>query len=355
MSAHRFLAFDKPDAAQRVRRELPTVLLNRYVPNEPRTRGQWKKLPAFQINWKQPRHGPNGELVGHDPRQSVRLTLQAVEAMLNTTGTFDYGGLGLYDPRCDWLDAAIDVVPLFHAPGVDATSALTFSIPAPLGSGYPFHPALDREGRALNSFQLLLLKRIGVLRRELVDRSENPGSEEWFLDFRNLVSECVSLIDTTLHQLYFKAKHDPLSGWKFDEASLGPRHGRRLSDKLNWVYKITGNHLNAGQALDDFVAIKDLRNHLQHFDPPSFCYSFEDAARWLDRVQGCALLNWAMRKCFRSPPCVPLVELLFQPSVQFSPQDPARPRIPQPWNTGYGSTSPPPLPDDSASPRRSTS
>ena len=93
-------------------------------------------------------------------------------------------------------------------------------------------------------------------------------------------------------------------------------------------------------AVARFTKLKDLRNHLQHFDPPSFSYSLEDAIPWLNYVLDCGHLNWAMRRCFGSRMSIPLVELLLQRPVHFVPADPARPRIQQKPNIGYGSTNP---------------
>src|SRR5262249_54842106 len=82
---------------------------------------------------------------------------------------------------------------------------------------------------------------------------------------------------------------------------------------------------------------KNLRNHLQHFDPSSFCYSFEDAAVWLNDVPSVARLNWGIRKCMGSTLSVPLIELLLWPRVTFVPKDPDRKRKPQDETVGYAS------------------
>ena len=54
-----------------------------------------------------------------------------------------------------------------------------------------------------------------------------------FTHLRMLLNECVSIVDITLHQLYFKAEYGPKpAGWTFDPDRLGRRHGVRLKDKL---------------------------------------------------------------------------------------------------------------------------
>ncbi len=336
---HRYFAWAPLKPNQKIVRDIALSLLNTYS-RQKRSRTKWKAMKAFKIEWKAPKYNLDGKITNWEPRTSVPMTLEELEAHIETERTYNFQKFGLYDPRCDWLDAAVDVAPHSHTFDQTSNRALTFSIPSPLGEKYPYHAALDREGRAFSSFQALLLKRVSTLRARLVEHSEEVFSDTWFQDFRSLVSECVALIDSTLHQIYFKAKYAPLPGWRFDETQLGPRHGRRVTDKLGWVYKITGNHLHADDERQGFILIKDLRNHLQHFDPPSFCFSLEDATAWLNKALACARLNWAIRQCVSSPLSVPLIEFLLQPEIMFVPMTPNSPRLPQPTGMGYSSTNP---------------
>ena len=91
----------------------------------------------------------------------------------------------------------------------------------------------------------------------------------WFHGLRMLLNECVTIVDITLHQLYFKAEYGPRpAGWAFDPDKLVQRQGRRLTDKLNWLAKITGKPLDdARDEVASFVTLKDIRNHFSHFDP----------------------------------------------------------------------------------------
>jgi len=200
-------------------------------------------------------------------------------------------------------------------------------------------PTLDREGSAYTSFQGSLVTRITRLRDGLVLRSGAPQAEEWFDDFRTLVSDSVAFIENTLHQVYFKAKYDPLPGWRFDPNVLGLRHGRRVADKLKWIQQITGVSLHARDEVAAFVLIKDIRNHLQHFDPPSFACTWEEMAEWLNAVLQVGRLAWMMRKCVGALPSVPLIEFLLQRRVAFTPRDPTRRRLKRPEHVGYASTS----------------
>lgn len=295
-----------------------------YYNNENFSRSKWLKAQPRQVVWE------------NRTKKSVSITLALFERHLHQYGAFDYSTFGLPEPRCAWLDFDTSVGPDFHY--VDpAGIPLALRVPTTLGDRFPLVPLLDREGVIYPSFQLPILGRIVKLRRQLIESSDTYQSYDWLQDLRALVSECVSLVDITLHQVYFKAQYDPLPGWSFDQDRLGNRHGRRLLDKLGWVHKITNETLNWSS--DDkkaFAEIKNLRNHLSHFDPPCFCFTLEDAARWLNQVKTVGRLNWQIRTAVRSPLSVPLIELLLAEDVVFVPRTEAR-RIPQPDNVGYGS------------------
>lgn len=330
MSGHKFLAFEAPKPGRRVVREVVVTLMNGFF-HANLSRSRWLKLQRQPVAWW--RQGRNGQ---REHRTSKPIDLRMIEARLEK-GIVTFEDLDLFDPRCEWLDAAVAAGPQFHF--VDQNGeTLKLQMTTTLGSSFPLVPRLDREGYAYNSFQLMILRRMGTLRRALVENSDDYVSTDWFQDLRSLVAECVSLIDVTLHQLYFKAAHSPLPGWRFERERLGDRHARRLKDKLGWVHQITGRSLNADAEVRTLTEIKEIRNHLQHFDPPCFCYTLEDAARWLNAVSDIAALAWKMRTCLGSPLCMPLVELLVSPPVLFVPKDPSRRRLPQGDDVGYGST-----------------
>lgn len=334
MSNHHFLAFAPPPPNRRIVREVAVAVLNSYFARS-LSRSKWQKLQPQALNWWREGRDSDQKPVRHN-FVSKPLSLRLFEARLDS-GTFAFEDLQLYNLQCSWLDSSVHAGPQFHVVGSDGNS-LKFQMPTTLGPSFPLVPTLDREGYGFNSFQLMILNRISTLRERIVSHSDTYSQDTWFQDLRALISECVSLIDVTLHQLYFKAEHAPLPGWRFDSARLGPRHGRRLTDKLGWVYQITHTELNARDEISAFVVIKELRNHLQHFDPPCFCYSLEDVRDWLNATQRVALLAWKMRQAMGSPLCVPLIRLLLAPDVVFVAKHPNNPRIPQAIDLGYGST-----------------
>ena len=241
---HRFLTYATVAPGRRVVREIAVELMNLYN-GQPLSRTRWLKQPRQRFRWWRAEHDEKGHPAGRTDHESAPMALTDVERMLDERGTFDWKSLGLYEPSCPWLDPSVVVSPAFHS--FDGTQALTFQVPTTLGARFPLIPAIDREGIAFSSMQRAILARVARLRGAVVDGSDvlSDDSLRWFQDLRALVAECVSLLDVTLHQLYFKAQYDPLPGWSFNAPKLGPRHGQRLRDKLRWVHAITGQHLNA--------------------------------------------------------------------------------------------------------------
>src|SRR5207249_3881469 len=103
----------------------------------------------------------------------------------------------------------------------------------------------------------------------------------------------------------------PAEGWKFDEAALGLPYARRLKDKLRWIGQLTGHPLDdCRNEVERFVQIKDVRNHLIHFDPPILAFTIEDIADWLNATESVAKLLVAIRLRIKQPVCAPLIRLL---------------------------------------------
>lgn len=151
-----------------------------------------------------------------------------------------------------------------------------------------------------------------------------------------LINECVSIVDITLHQIYFMAEYrGKEKGWTFDKAALGSRQGQRVADKLSWIGKITGNPLHEQDLIKNFKRIKDLRNHLNHFDPPCFAYTMEDVVGWLNRIPPIGKLLWRIREKCQAQLSRGIVEIIALPKIIFIPLDPTAPRIAQPSDVGY--------------------
>lgn len=333
-SPHHFLRPVGSPVDQTLARDIACAIMNYYTgARPPKGKKWWWKQPRQTVTLTHRNPAGHNELVDSKP-----FSMRDVAAMLERTRGFDAAQFGTVQPSCDWMDPSIGM----KLDGYGASISMgTF-----LGPRFPLRPKLDREGGMYESFQWSVSKRVLYLRQSVVDKSHRFQDDEWFEDLRAFVAESVSLVDITLHQIYFKAKYNPLPGWSFDEAELGPRHGS-LRDKLRWVYQITGRDTTARDELVAFGALRNLRNQLQHFDPPCFCYTMEEVADWLNHVHPLAHLLWDIRRRVDAPLSVPLIEMLLSPRVVFVPRSRSG-RTKQPSDVGYASTrwSEPPTRDE---------
>jgi len=262
---------------------------------------------------------------------------------LRNERTFQPSAFALGPLLSRWLDGSVEIALRFQAPALErADTALTFYLPTSFSDSFPIHAQLDREGRAFSSMQLVLLKSLSDVRKKLVATSEQLfDGEEWLRDLFNYLNTAIAVVDNTLHQIYYRAKYEIARhpGWRFDEAVLGLPHVRRMQDKLAWVGQITGKPLdNCAAQKSAFLRLKDVRNHLNHFDPPVLAFSIEDVAEWLNACGSIAKILFEIRKRVGEPLCVPLIELMLGQSVRWIPFDPGKRRVPQRSSVAYGST-----------------
>lgn len=329
----RFLQLRTPSKGRRLVREIAVSILNTYAQSK-RSRTRWLKMPPFHVGWFTLSAPDSAGVRRRVEHSSEPLDIKRVEEHLES-GRFDADTFRLPPLQCGWLDPSLQLS--LDAPLVLKEGLTTAIAGTNFGEAFPLRPGLDREGVAISSFQNLSIQRVIKARAALVDLSSTQDFGEWFQALREYASEAVSWIDTTLHQLYFKAQFARPPGWSFDEARLGSRHGVRIADKLAWVGKITGAPLNPGRELADFHLLRKLRNHLQHFDPPCFCCTMEEAVRWVNAVQGVGRLNWRIREAVGSPLCPELIRLLLLPDAEFVSKSPGIPRAPQGPHSGYAS------------------
>jgi len=83
------------------------------------------------------------------------------------------------------------------------------------------------------------------------------------------------------------------------------------------------------------VKLKDIRNHLSHFDPPCVAFTMADVAGWLNLVSDVGRFIWKMRMRMEAPLSKGIVEMITLPLVKFMPQDPSDLRLPQESDVGY--------------------
>jgi hypothetical protein len=272
---------------------------------------------------------------------SLPFTFDSICAHLKRDGKFVPEELSFPPLISGWLDASIEASHQVQILDADHPGqALKFMYPAAISEKFPVYPLLDREGRAFSSLQLPLLQALVGLRNELVERSaELFRGTDWLIKFFSFLNLAVAVVENTLHQVYYRAEFEHRAhGWLFDRAKLGETYGRRIRDKFAWIGAITGRPLNTcREQVERFIALKNVRNHIAHFDPPVLAFTIEDVANWLNCVVDVAFLLAEIRRLLREPLCQPLVECLLLPAVVAVPANPKQPRVPQGLDAGYAS------------------
>jgi hypothetical protein len=331
MGEHKFLRFSKRlSGNSRVLRDCAVAILNfHFAKNWSRSR--WLKVKPSICKWWYEREGKR------EDKESQPMSLSFVERQLEVNGQIEREKLNLREMHCEWLDHNVVASTNFHWAD-EGGDAVTLNTPLAFGATFPISPKLDREGRVFTTLQVVLQKSLLAHRTWLVANSHQFDSDEWLSHLRSFIGDAVSLVDMTLHQIYLKAEYAPKPAWRFERADLGERHGRRLADKLKWVFKITGNHLeDTDVERQAFETFRQLRNHLQHFDPPCFCYTLEDVERWLNLFRPLCGFLWRIRNAVGSPMSELLIQSLLEPDVEFVPSI-VRPRRAQGPETGYQSS-----------------
>lgn len=255
---------------------------------------------------------------------------------IRETRGFDHARFGLPQLLSPLLDSSLWAAwdgPTFNAD--DPGYYVPLDLETPMGRTFPA-PSIDREGAAYSSFQFFLQRNIVRLYHHCVE-TENPLdlNGDWLSAFRALINECVSIVDMTLHQLYYLAKHrGPELGFSFDESSLPSREGR-LMDKLRWVGLICGTPLDAQKEERKFDVLRRLRNQLNHFDPPAFAFHLEELVGWLNLVPAVGRLLWKIRDRMGTALTAELIQIILLPPVIFEPKDPTAPRASKTRGSGY--------------------
>jgi hypothetical protein len=310
-------------------REIATETLN-AVTGERLSRGKWEKRKRFALQWTEHPNIPR--------RADVSFEALVRRLLSDRAWPADYPPLPI-----SWFDKSLSLAPRFHAPSHDKPDeALSFACQPGIAGGFPILPTIDREGVAITSLQVQLQKLILLSRTRTVVGSAGlfSVSDEWLFSLMSFLNTCVSLVDNSLFQLYYKAKYEASAmSWSFDEDRLGHPIGRRLKDKLAWVGMITGRPLDdAGHEVKALVTLKDVRNHFAHFDPPVIAFSIEDLSRWLNCASAIARLMWKVRQRMGVSLSGPLVALLLCPDVEWVANSPGKRRIPQSDRVGYASS-----------------
>jgi hypothetical protein len=335
VNQHQFLNFAGAAPQNSLTRDLAAYIINKYA-NSSYSKTRLQKLGTIEIKWNEKSRGA----------VTARLHIDTVTEQLRKDRRFDANAFNIYPLKSNDLDSTVDIglpQPLMGSDG----KAVKFHLPVFPNTKFPISPLLDREGGVANVLMNVVQNNILDLTRLLVTSSAQSCSSmgsSWFNSFRMLLNEVVSSVDITLHMVWFLAKYRGTNlGWKFDEAALGPRHGVRLKDKFSWIHKITGRPLdNAPTEIRHFISLKDLRNHLNHFDPPCFGYTMDEMAQWLNKVRHVGVLHWRIREKLGFQLSNSIVEMVLLPNIEFSPKPGSERRPPNDGPVGYASCQWPP-------------
>ncbi len=278
---------------------------------------------------------------GNPKPKSIEFNYSDIMSSLKKIGYYERTNFNLPELECHWLDKSINMSINFHRMENEHRNVLTMVDSTPqvqYGQNYPIKLQLDREGHMVTSFQSQLLLRVIQQRSNLVRNSHNALSSEWLLDLRTLINDAISMLDITLNQIYIKAEYDPQLGWKFEKSQLGEKHGRRILDKISWVRKIAQTNLDIENEIKSLNNLRQIRNHFNHFDPPSFAVSLEEACTWINQVIDVGIILYKIRKAIRVPCSDILLNFLLQRVVEFNPEPAFKDRLPPKPGYGYESS-----------------
>ena len=331
---HYYIVFsDKPRAG--VITEVARLLVHHFFKDKlHHSLKSWREdKQLYQISWTD-----NNQV----RQQSVPLNYLKIAEFIRDNGYFDNEHFHLPAIECFWLDFSINYKINWHLHDQTAPEGMTIQDGTgqqQYGPNYPIVPRLRREGHSFTTLQPQLLSRIFRLRRKLVETSNLALEDDWFFDLRTLINDTVSIVEITLNQLYNKAEYDPLPHWQFDRQALGSKQGRRFEDKLGWVYKIAGQHINAEKYLPGVNNLRELRNHMMHFDPPSLVIPIEEATIWLNQVIDVGYLLVKIRQAIGVTVSLQLLNFLLQKEAIFNPEPPFSNRLPfEPGQGDYASS-----------------
>ncbi|MGH2666642.1 hypothetical protein [Flavobacterium sp.] len=310
---HKYLSFsDKPRVNANT--DAASMIVNFLFGNQ-QSLNKWRKdKKGYNINWTDQ----------NQKRQiSESINYIIISNFIRENGYFDTKNFNLPKIECFWLDFSLDIKINWHTHDETAPTGLAIHDGVgqqQYGEKYPISPKLNREGHSFTTMQPQLLHRIVTLRNKLIENSHLALEDDWFFDLRSLINETVSIVEITLNQIYNKAEYNPLPNWKFDKTKLGEKHGRRFEDKLSWIFKISGNHLGAENYIEAVNNLRELRNHMMHFDPPSLVITIEEASIWLNQVIDVGYLLIRMRKAIGAEVSLQLINFILQKEVMFIPE-----------------------------------
>lgn len=318
---HKYISFSEGPRVGAINEA--AFLIVEQIFGKKKTRAAWKKdKNLYTIKTRD----KSGNQKSSKPSNYIEIV-----RYINKNGKFDLGNFDLSEIRCFWLDFSMNNKINWHAFDNSAPEGLGVvdgCTKQQYGERYPIVPKLIREGHSFTTLQPQLLYHINLLRNKLILGSELALTDNWIFDLRTLINDTISIVEITLNQLYIKAEYDPLPSWTFDINRLGSRYARRFEDKLGWIYKITGKHLEAECYLPSCNNLRELRNHMMHFDPPSLVITIEEATKWLNQIIDVGWLLIKIRQAIGAEISIHLINFILQKEAIFNPEKYFKNRLP---------------------------
>ena len=322
------------DQAKRIAREIAKDWLN-YLTKADSSISKWLKSGPVCLRWESETK----------KQENVTLTFRQVFRYILREKRWKFEELGIpaqYFTPWIHISGALSMEQYMSDPD-RPNRTQRYGLGSELGRNFPLVPRLDREGIAFSPLQPMLYRNIIATRTRLVANSEKlfeiRAEEEslWFQDLMTYLNSCISVVESLLVRIYYKAKYDSANcGYQFDQDLMGNTVTPKMTDKLAWLKHITGTPLDdIDNEMKKFIKLKHVRNHLNHFDPPVFACTTKDVADWLNMSHAVAKLIWKIYKKLSLPPSDSLIQLLFAQSVIDVPSLDGQRRIPQDNSTGY--------------------
>ena len=321
LNSHQYIIFS--DTPRTGSTSKASLLITNQVFSKNLSINQWRKDKTL--------YNIHGKDITNNDITSKPVNYLEIAKFIREKEYFDPDAFQLPVFKCFWLDSTFEGKINFHVHDHTAPEGLTIAdgfTKQIYGEDYPITPKLIREGHTYTSLQPQLLHRIVKSRTKLIDNSCEALTDDWFFDLRALISDTISLIEITLHQIYIKAQYNPLPNWKFDAEKLGVRHGRKFEDKLGWIYKISDNDIGAESYIKNVNNLRELRNHMMHFDPPHLVITIEEATIWLNQIIDVGWLLIKIRKAVGAELSVPLVNFILQKEAIFNAESHCLKRLP---------------------------
>jgi len=291
------------------------LLINWYAADKKLTSKQWKKeTRTIDVRWTD--LGPRNVV-------SAPINYKILLNHIKENGNFIPEKLSLPKNREEFFDKSTNFALASHL--VDDNSKprinmMVWNRDEFLGEDFPIKPSLKREGICIESFLSKVIERVIQKRDYLIQNSDKFYSFDWLFVLRDLVNDSISSIDIALNLVYNKAKYYPNPNWTFDEEKLGSKNGRRFKDKLKWIRIISGNNFDIESFTDSIFLLKEIRNHLNHFDPPSFCLAAEETPKVLNAVMDIGRIHIEMRKALDLQVSTQIINLFLQKPATFIPR-----------------------------------